>query len=85
MQEPTLLDSSSVVCFLTLKLWWFCQLRRSVSDGEVGQDVLEDLISMLAERFPSVVGEEREGEESTHMHTAEQPEDVSGQHISGIN
>lgn len=33
------------------------QLRRSVSDGEVGEDALEDLISMLAERFPSVVGE----------------------------
>ncbi|CAM9526905.1 unnamed protein product [Ectocarpus sp. 6 AP-2014] len=32
------------------------KLRKSVSDGEVGEDALEDLISMLAERFPSVVG-----------------------------
>lgn len=30
-----------------------------MSEGEVGEDVLEDLITMLAERFPSVVGEER--------------------------
>ena len=38
-----------------------------MSDGEVGEDVLEDLIAMLAERFPSVVGEGKEGgqEEST--------------------
>lgn len=28
-----------------------------MSDGDVGEDVLEDLIGMLAERFPSVVGE----------------------------
>eukprot|EP00903_Cladosiphon_okamuranus_P020592 g18902.t1 len=32
------------------------ELRKSVSNGEVGEDVLEDLITMLAERFPSVVG-----------------------------
>ncbi|CAN0089574.1 unnamed protein product [Scytosiphon promiscuus] len=31
-------------------------LRKSVSDGGVGEDALEDLIGMLAERFPSVVG-----------------------------
>jgi len=49
-------------CARVLLAVWPCfifQLRRSVADGEVGEDALEDLINMLADRFPSVVGERR--------------------------
>lgn len=36
-----------------------------MAEGEVGEDALEDLIAMLADRFPSVVGE-RERERMQH-------------------
>lgn len=38
----------------------FLQLRASVSSGVIEEDTLETLIGMLAERFPSVVGESKE-------------------------
>ena len=51
-----------------------------MADGEVGEDALEDLITMLADRFPSVVGERRDGrmvETSKHTNKDKQAEEIN--------
>lgn len=52
---------SHELCSPVLRVRYSPQLRRKVRAGDVGDDTLETLIAILAERFPSVVGEEERG------------------------